>query len=121
MRRFVIIILTLSLFFIPNISAVAHGTAKIIKHRISQTDGSVKVRGIYRVSERHDHLVVSVFIIQKDRVIAEKTRRDAGRRIRIRLNAECHTDVPVYAVIQGDTKRNGHFSIWNSRTVVCER
>jgi hypothetical protein len=120
MRPIVALVVSLCLL-IPAIPASAHGTSKIIKHRISQIDGTVKVRGIYRVSNRHEQLVVSAFIIQRDRVIAEKTRRDSGRRIRIRLRAECRAEVPVYAIIQGDTRRNGHFAIWNSRTIVCKR
>lgn len=121
MKRFGILLTTLCLTLFPTLPVDAHGESKIVKHRISRVDGFVKARGTYRTSERHAHLVVTVFIIQRERVIAEKVKRGSGRRVRVTLLADCQNDVVTYAVIQGDTREGGHFASWNSRRVVCTR
>jgi hypothetical protein len=103
------------------IPAEAHGTAAIRKHRFSVVDGSAKVRGTYVTSKRHPRMHVTAFIIQGVRVIGEKNRGCSScRRVRVQLRVTCHVGRPVYAVIQGDVRGNGHFAVWNSKTLVCE-
>lgn len=120
MKRLAIALILLCLVLAP-LPAAAHGKSKIIRHRISRVDGFVKARGTFRTSERHPHLVVTVFIIQRGRIIAEKTKRGSGRRISITLTADCRNDIVTYAVIQGDSREGRHFASWNSRRVVCTR
>jgi hypothetical protein len=119
MKRVVIALLLSALVFIPSLPASAHGDYKIVKHHIQRVETGIKARGIYRTSESHPHLVVTVFIIQGDHILAEKTNRGNGHRVRIQLTVSCPRPAPVYAVIQGDTKKGGHFALWNSRRIVC--
>jgi hypothetical protein len=103
------------------IPAEAHGTAVIRRHRFTVVDGSVKVRGTYVTSKPHPRMHVTAFIIQGIRVIGEKNRGCSScRRVRVQLRVPCHVGRTVYAVVQGDVRGNGHFAVWNSKTLVCE-
>jgi hypothetical protein len=102
-------------------AALAHGDSRIVRHRIQRLDGSVRAFGVYKTTEPHRRLIVTVFIIQNERIIGEKTRRCQGQRCRVQLAVDCNRIAPVYAVIQGDTRKGGHFATWNSRRVVCTR
>jgi hypothetical protein len=103
------------------IPAEAHGTASIRRHRFTIVDGSAKVRGTYVTSRPHPRMHVTAFIIQGVRVIGEKNRGCSScRRVRVQLRVACHVGRPVYAVVQGDVHGNGHFAVWNSKTLVCE-
>jgi hypothetical protein len=102
--------------------ASAHGTAKIKHHRIQRLDGAVRTFGTYRTSQRHARISVTAFLIQNERIIAEKTRRCRSTvGCQIQLRVDCRRTAPVYAVIQGNTRKGGHFATWNSRRVVCTR
>jgi hypothetical protein len=119
----VMIVLLLMALAIPFLAREvgAHGDSRIVRHRIQRLDGSVRAFGIYKTTEPHRRLIVTVFIIQSERIIGEKTRRCQGQRCRVQLAVDCNRIAPVYAVIQGDTRKGGHFATWNSRRVVCTR
>jgi hypothetical protein len=103
------------------IPAEAHGTVAIRRHRFTIVDGSAKVRGTYVTSRRHGRMHVTAFIIQGVRVIGEKNHGCAScKRVRVQLTVPCRVGRPVYAVVQGDVRGNGHFAVWNSKTLVCE-
>jgi len=122
MKQAIAILLTTALFTWASPSpALAHGTSKIVHHRIQRVNGAVRAYGTFKVSEPHQRLSVTVFIIQGSRIIGEKTRRARGRSVRVQLRVDCVREAPVYAVVQGDINQGGHFTAWNSRTIVCRR
>jgi hypothetical protein len=103
-------------------TAQAHGGSRISPHRIQKLDGQVRAFGVYQTARPHHRLVVTLFIVRGDHVVGEKTRHcSKTSRCRVQLAVDCTKTTPVYAVIQANTKKGGHFANWNSRKVVCKR
>lgn len=115
-----VLLLSLALVLVAT-PAEAHGSSRITRGHINAGNGYAKAGGNYVTQRKHQHLVASIFIIQGDLIIGEKTKRCSDcRRIHIQLKVMCHTpNRAVSAVIQGDAKAGKHFAIWNSKKIGC--